>query len=229
MIIANWKMNLTLDQAIKNCKILSKSKESTNLLISPSTAYIAYLKKNYSKLNFCAQDVSLKADFGAYTGENSAKLFKELGLSHSIVGHSERRNNFNETNDQVKIKAINCIENNIVPIICVGETLQQRKNNSYKDFLAKQLSAFSGLNYLKTIIAYEPLWSIGKNITASAAEIAEIAALFKNLDSKSQLLYGGSVNSKNCREILAIEGISGLLVGSASLDAEELLKILTFY
>lgn len=227
MIIANWKMNLTLEEADEICKRLS-SNSSRLLIIAVPTPYIAYLKAKYENLNFCAQDVSIKNDFGSYTGENSAKFFKSFGINYSIIGHSERRNLFGENNETIRQKLLNCISNDITPILCIGESLEIRKSGYYKEFLIRQLEECVGdiISHVSIIIAYEPVWAIGTKVIPSVNEISEIFDLIRNLDYKTQLVYGGSVNSENCKKLLEISNISGLLVGAASLDAEELLKIL---
>lgn len=220
LIIANWKMNLTFLEARF---FAERMPHYPNLIIAPPTPYLGYLAHNH-QFTFCAQDVSIYNDFGSYTGENSAKFFKSCMVNYAIVGHTERRKMCGETNIIVQTKAQNCIDNDITPIICIGETLDTRQDNKYIEFLTKQLK--QSLPDGEVIIAYEPIWSIGTGIVPSIFQIREIIDLIRSLDSKARVVYGGSVNSKNCRNILNIQDISGLLVGSASLNQDELVKIL---
>jgi triosephosphate isomerase len=230
MIIANWKMNLTLKQASEVCKFLFEHSFTKQLLIAPPTPYIAYLKAQFSTLNFCAQDASIKNEFGSYTGENSAKFLKSCEVNYAIIGHSERRNLFGETNESVRIKAQNCLDNEITPIICIGEPLEARKNNKYKDFLLEQLSESLPKINNKIVLAYEPIWSIGTGAIPTQHQISEIFELirktYSNIDYKMHLVYGGSVSWENCEDLLEIPNISGLLVGGASLKKDELFKML---
>ena len=135
LIIANWKMNLTFKEASNLTRFLSEHNNCHKLIIAPPTPYIAYLAQNYQQLRFCAQDVSVKNAFGSYTGESSAKFFKSCGVNYSLIGHSERRTLFGETNQIVRKKAEVCIENQITPIICIGESEALRNSGNYKEFL----------------------------------------------------------------------------------------------
>lgn len=231
LIITNWKMNLTFNEASDLSKSISSHEDHHRLVIAPPTPYIAYLSQIYRKLNFCAQDVSTRGAFGPYTGENSAKCFKSCNVSYSLIGHSERRSLFGESNATVRRKAEICLENKIIPIICIGETEKERQSQNYKEFLLKQLNESVPETEKPIIIAYEPVWAIGTNITPSTDEINEVTELIKNNEqtmiAKSlQIVYGGSVNSKNYKSITTIKNINGVLVGGASLDKEELFKML---
>lgn len=226
LIIANWKMNLTFNEAIFLATSLTEQSFSRQLIIAPPAPYIGYLKAHFEQIDFCAQDVSSKNEFGSYTGENTAKFFKSCGVNYAIIGHSERRNLCKEDDDIVRVKAQNCLDNDITPIICIGEPLEIRQNKSYPEFLLNQLKQSAPQTDKEIIIAYEPLWSIGTGVVPTIEEISEVFALIRGLEKKIKLVYGGSVNSKNCEELLKISGISGLLVGGASLNKEELFKIL---
>ena len=160
-------------------------------------------------------------------------MLNDIGCQFCLVGHSERRTIFNETNNEVSIKATNSLKNNICPIICVGETLQQKKDNQTKEILSKQISESMNddSNNDNTIIAYEPVWAIGSGITPSLDEIDEIHNFIKNEIrgyENYKILYGGSVKSANSNEILNLDSVDGLLIGGASLNVDEFNKILSF-
>lgn len=232
LIIANWKMNFTLDEALNFIEQLPNSDDNADLMIAPPLAFLSHLKHQFSALEFIAQDVSIQSGNGSFTGENSAKLIASCGVKYSILGHSERRINFHETNHTIRRKVKNCMQAGITPIICVGETLEARKNNNYQEYILEQIRESIPEECKECIIAYEPVWAIGTGITPTNEEISKIAKLIKEnsastaLAKRARLVYGGSASGKNCREILEIEHISGLLIGSSSLDIEEFKKIL---
>jgi triosephosphate isomerase len=232
IIIANWKMNLTLEEAYTKAKLLDSRNYSAQLLLAPPAPYLAHLTQNFKNINFCAQDLSAFSGFGAYTGEYSAEMIKSCNVNYAIIGHSERRNSIGEHSNFIKQKVLNCIEAQIIPIICVGETLEARKNNNYKEFIAEQINQSIPENAHSIIIAYEPFWAIGSGLVPTIEEISEIFEFIKSSEDISivaknaQLVYGGSVSSKNYKEILAIAGNNGIILGSASLNDDELNLIL---
>lgn len=237
IFIANWKMNLLLDDAFAliNQMINSIKDESDleNIIIAPPLPYISILSKNYPQIKFAAQDVSFYKNFGSHTGEVSAKMIKNVGSSYTIIGHSERRANSSEANQIVKTKLENSIEAGITPILCVGESLESRKQKNHLNFIEDQLIKSLGnvQNIEHLIIAYEPVWAIGTKIIPTIAEIEEVVGKIKDIVGRSpvakniDLVYGGSVNSTNHQDILSAKDISGVLVGSASLDAKELVNM----
>jgi triosephosphate isomerase len=169
---------------------------------------------------------------GAYTGDVSASMLYDIGCQFCIVGHSERRTIFNETNNEISLKATNSLKNNIHPIICVGETLQQKKDKQTKEILSKQISESinEDSNNNNTIIAYEPIWAIGSGLIPSLDEIDEIHNFIKNEIQgyeNYKILYGGSVKSANSKKILNLDNVDGLLIGGASLNVDEFKKILS--
>ena len=175
------------------------------IIICPPFPYIKHLNIDYVFKG--AQDCSFYLN-GAYTGEISSKILKELDCQFCIVGHSERRNLFNENNEIVSQKAINCFKDKIIPILCVGETFGQKKNHKTKEILIEQVknSIPKETNNSNLIIAYEPIWAIGTGLTPTLKEIDEIHGFIKNDISgfnNYKVLYGGSVKSSNCKEILA--------------------------
>ena len=232
IIIANWKMNLTLKEAILKAEQLEKRNYSSQLLLAPPALYLGHLASILKKTALCAQDVSLASGQGAYTGENSSDMIKSCSINHALIGHSERRTVFKESNSIVKTKVANCLNSGVMPIICIGENLETRQNNNYKEFLVQQLTESIPDNAHNIIIGYEPVWAIGSGIIPTPEEIAEVFELIKTdknismVAKNAQLVYGGSVNSKNYKEILAVPGNSGLILGSASLKEDELNTIL---
>jgi triosephosphate isomerase len=232
IIIANWKMNLNLDDAFSKTSALNKRNSSAQFILAPPTPYLAYLAKNCKKTSFCAQDVSDISGYGAYTGESSANIIKSCDVNYAIIGHSEKRTIMKDSNMTVRKKAENCIKAGITPIICIGETLESRKNNNYREFILEQISESIPDNATNIIIAYEPIWAIGTGILPTTEELSDIFDFIKNNSAISQvarnaqLVYGGSVNSRNYKEIISIKGVSGVLIGGASLDDDELNSIL---
>lgn len=232
IIIANWKMNLNLNEAFSKADSLNKRNSSVQFILAPPTPYLAHFTQNFTRTTFCAQDVSSISGYGAYTGETSADIIKSCGINYAIIGHSEKRTTMKDSNLTVRKKVESCIKAGIKPIICVGESLETRKNNNYKDFILEQITESIPENANNIMIAYEPIWAIGTGITPTQEELTEIFDFIKNdsaisqVAKNAQLVYGGSVNSRNYKEILAIEGVSGLLIGGASLDDDELNLIL---
>lgn len=231
-IIANWKMNPNFNEAIALAKEIEKIKHGHNFLLATPSAYLAYFKNNFN-FNISAQDVSIFNEFGAYTGETSADLIKSFGINYSIIGHSERRSLMFETNKIVRKKIENCINANITPIVCVGETLESRQNNTFKELLLEQINSIPE-NAGNIILAYEPFWAIGSGIIPTIDEIKQVTEFIKTNDKVSivaknaQLVYGGSVSCKNFNQIIDIPEINGVLIGSASLKIDELKTILNY-
>ena len=172
-----------------------------------------------------AQNVS-EHDNGAYTGDISAQMLRDTGAQYVIVGHSERRLYHNETNEMVRAKATAAIKQGIVPIICVGETLDE-KNAGHTVAVIKKMLRESIPESGEYIIAYEPRWAIGTGLTPTESEIVTAAkAVFDALPQPMPILYGGSVNATNARDIVSIPYIDGLLIGGASLKSETFIPII---
>ncbi len=239
IIAANWKMNGSINfiseflNDLDNLAFNNIHDQSKCIIICPPFTY-SYLIANKLKKNcyIGGQNCSLFLE-GAYTGDISASMLYDIGCQFCIVGHSERRTIFNETNNEVSMKATNSLKNNIHPIICVGETLQQKKDNQTKEILSKQIreSINDDSNNNNTIIAYEPIWAIGSGLTPSLNEIDEIHNFIKNEIQgyeNYKILYGGSVKSANSKEILNLDSVDGVLIGGASLNVDEFSKILSF-
>lgn len=190
-----------------------------------------------SKINVGAQTMHFEKN-GAFTGEVSPVMLQDVGVSHVIIGHSERREYFNETDETVNKKVIAAHEHHLIPIVCVGETLEQRDASETLSHIENQVvAALQNLTVeqLKaTVIAYEPIWAIGTGKTASSEDANEVCAHIRSVVSKIasvevaaqvSILYGGSVNPENIEELLATSDIDGALVGGASLEAESFKKL----
>tara|TARA_Y100001970_G_scaffold22296_1_gene25788 strand:- start:100 stop:825 length:726 start_codon:yes stop_codon:yes gene_type:complete len=232
IIIANWKLNGSIQFAknyIKNIDFVSSNDEK-NLIVCPPVPLIPYLKSD--KFYIGAQDTSIY-NLGAFTGEISSKLLKEVGCDFSLVAHSERRKIFNENKDDILDKIENLISSNIIPIFCIGENLQQRKENLTKEILKDQIlsSLPSKIDQNKIIIAYEPVWSIGTGLIPKIEEILEIHYFIKNDIFKNfnlKIVYGGSVKADNYKSIIDERLVDGLLVGGASINLDEFNQIIKF-
>lgn len=165
---------------------------------------------------------------GSFTGDISAEMLKKIGCNYVILGHSERRAGHFESDEIVAKKIRSALAQNLIPIICCGENKETRDRGEHLEFVRKQLSALpQDLNFEKLIIAYEPIWSIGTGDIPTTAQISEMMQFIKRTINKECFtLYGGSVTSQNSKEILSSPGVDGLLIGKASLDAEEFVKII---
>ncbi len=219
IIVANWKMNGNIDFARDAIININEIESENDIILCPPTALL-YLFENF-RYNVGAQNCFYE-ESGAFTGETSPKLIKELGCKYVLLGHSERRTIFNEDNDIVFKKWEAAIANNLIPIFCIGEKSEDRQK--WKDVLSFQLKKFLNINLHKTIFAYEPIWSIGTGKVPSLDEIETVAKFIKT-QIKAPLLYGGSVNISNSSQILECKNVDGLLIGGASLKVEEFKKI----
>ncbi|MDR0968035.1 MAG: triose-phosphate isomerase [Holosporaceae bacterium] len=222
IIVANWKMNGTVafaDRFIEEINLV----DSKNLaVVCPPAALIGRFRDFRYKIG--AQNCFSENE-GAFTGENSPKLLKEIGCEYVIVGHSERRAIFGETDESVFKKWKAAIENRLTPIVCVGEKANEREN--WREILSGQLKLFLNETLSETIFAYEPVWSIGTGVIPTKESIETVFEFLKELlGNQTRLLYGGSVNSQNAEQILNCKNVSGLLIGGASLKIDEFKKIM---
>ena len=232
IIVANWKLNGSNDFLEAYFEELDSKNLSLNVcgVICPPTAYIQNCYSKLHSLYLGAQDCS-KFKEGAYTGEISASMLKENNCIFCIVGHSERRQVFKENNEDIKIKAAQLLDEKIIPIICIGETLEQKKMHKTHEVLKEQVIYSLPPNSSKesVVIAYEPIWAIGTGMTPTLDEINNIHKYLKK-DIKEiegyKLLYGGSVNPKNASDIMNLKYVDGVLVGGASLKADQFSQIL---
>ena len=246
IIIGNWKLNLDHLEAIQlfqklNYSLNTDIDEKISIVVAPSHTSLRSIQTiiDADKLNIflSSQDVSMFND-GAYTGEVSAHQLAKLNISYCIVGHSERRQHFNETDEFVNVKVNNLINKEITPIICFGESNDQRADGNYMEFLFNQIeNSTKGLRKDKVdeiIFAYEPIWAIGTGQNASLQDIVEVISKVKEFISKKsffneekiKFIYGGSVSPDNSNEILNSKIIDGALVGGASLDVDKFIKII---
>lgn len=246
IIIGNWKLNLDHLEAIQllqkiNYSLPENIEDKIEIILSPSFTSIRSLQTVISsdklKIKLSSQNVSQFAS-GAYTGEVSATQLKKLEIDYGIVGHSERRTLFNEIDLVINDKVNRLIENDIVPVFCFGEPIEERKSGSYFNFIENQIN--EGLKGLrkdkvnKLVFAYEPIWAIGTGEVASLENIVEVLVFVKNIISKKpffnedniKFIYGGSVSPDNAQEILNSKIIDGVLVGGASLDATKFVDII---
>ena len=242
---ANWKMNLTILEAetllsdiIKGVPTLNENQYAVFAVPAP---YLQFTQNKVAGINHlctAAQNISDKKS-GAYTGETSVGMLQSLQVDHAIIGHSERREYFNESNQILADKVRICLDHSITPIFCCGEALPIREQETQNDFVAKQLeeSLFKlpAEDVLKVVIAYEPIWAIGTGKTASSAQAQEMHAFIRShLASKYgqevadqiSILYGGSVKGNNAAELFNQPDVDGGLVGGASLIAGEFLQII---
>lgn len=237
---ANWKMNLTISQAEQLVKDLLELPHQMNpdqcVILAvpfPYLAQIQTLLKDKRGVAVAAQNCSNKRS-GAYTGEVSVEMLCSLEIRHVIIGHSERREYFNETNATLAEKIDMALENHVTPIFCCGEPLQVRESGLQNDLVGMQLreSLFhvNGEQLKRVVIAYEPVWAIGTGKTASSAQAQEMHDFIRSEISKKYgqeiagvipILYGGSVKGTNAKEIFSQPDIDGGLVGGASLNANE--------
>ena len=244
VIAGNWKMNMLPDETIKMIEELAplvEGAQSEVILCVPFTdLFYALLTAQNTNIKIGAQNMHWEEN-GAYTGEVSAKMLKSIGVEYVILGHSERRQYFNETDETVNKKLKKAFEVGLNPIICVGETLEEREAEKANEIVTNQIrKAFEGITNVqatKTIIAYEPIWAIGTGKTATAEDAnnmicnirQEMSNLYGQMTAQRVIIqYGGSVKASNCKELFSTSDIDGALVGGASLNADEFAKIVNY-
>lgn len=241
IIAGNWKMNKTRTEAITFFEELNSLVENpkAEVIIAAPYTLLETADKYKGFVKISAENMN-EHDKGAYTGEISADMLKDLNIYHTLIGHSERRTYYNETDETVNLKTLQALKNNITPIVCIGETLEERESGKTNEVLYTQLT--KGLKDVsledstKLVIAYEPVWAIGTGKTASD-EMAQDAhsyvrkvlkELFGDKAEKISILYGGSMNDKNAEGLLAQKDIDGGLIGGASLTASTFATIIKF-
>lgn len=244
VIAGNWKMNMLPNEAISmitNLAPLVKDSDVEVVLCVPYTdLFYSLLTAQGTNIKIGAQNMHFE-EKGAYTGEISAKMLKSIGVEYVIIGHSERRQYFAETDETVNKKIKTAFANNLKPIVCVGETLDQREQGIAFDVIQEQtkkaLEGLSNEEVQKTIIAYEPIWAIGTGKTATKEDandaikkirekIAEIYG--QNIAEGVIIQYGGSMKPENAKDLLTMSDIDGGLIGGASLKAESFAKIVNY-
>ncbi len=241
IIAGNWKMNKTPAEAsafIKQLKVIIKGGKNEVVCAVPFVAIpTALTAARGSRIKIAAQNMHFE-DKGAYTGEVSGSMLKEMGVSYVIIGHSERREYFGETDTTVNKKVKAAYGYGLKPIVCVGETLDQRDAGLTAELVRYQVkAAFVGVTaeqMKKTVIAYEPIWAIGTGRTATAEQAEEVCSIIrktvremygKRVSSRVRIQYGGSVKASNAKELFSMEDIDGGLVGGASLKLDEFAAI----
>lgn len=233
LVVGNQKAYLKRDEVLDFIE-KTKNYDCSETIICPSSVYLdLYLDK--SNYIVGSQDVS-ERPLGATTGEISAEQLNSIGVAYSIVGHSERRKDQHETSPMLVNKINRLFQNDITPILCIGETKEEKENNVTKDVVGKQImEVFEELDPMKLekiIIAYEPIWSIGTGLIPTNEEIEDTIAYIKDLivdkyDKRVAVLYGGSVNKGNIDELNKIDLVDGYLIGGASTKVEEFLYIMS--
>ena len=244
IVAGNWKMNLNREEGIKLVEeviSLVSSDNNVEVVFSPSFLYLHKVNKmcaNDNLLQTASQNISHN-DSGAFTGEVSAQMVNSLNVKYTILGHSERREYFNETNIELKQKVDLSLKNNLEIIFCCGESLNQRESGVHFDWIKQQLTEsvfhLTEKEFEKVVIAYEPIWAIGTGVTASSDQAEEIHQFVRNVIAEkyneniaenTSILYGGSCNPTNAKDLFSKKNIDGGLIGGASLNAENFTRII---
>lgn len=244
IIAGNWKMHLSIKEGVQfvaDIKEAVKDTEVEVVLCAPFT-FLKDLKAatEGTNIKIAAQNMHYEK-FGAFTGEISADMLKEIGVDYVVIGHSERRQYFNETDESVNKKVAAALAAGILPIMCIGETLEEREANQTKDVCRTQtvegLKGISAEDMKKVVIAYEPVWAIGTGRTASAQDANDVIAYIRSIveelysdeiSEEVRIQYGGSVKPENVEEIMNEADIDGALVGGASIKADSFIQLVNF-
>ena len=241
IVAGNWKMNTDLDQAIgltQQIRLSNYNKNATLIIIPPFPFLYSIVETtNNSVIQVGAQNCS-KHKNGAYTGEVSAEMLHSVGVKYVLVGHSERRTYFKETNQELVGKINECLSNQLIPIYCCGEQLEDRNSENHFEVVKSQLSEalfhLSAEQMKGVVIAYEPVWAIGTGVTASPEQAQEIHQYIRQFIAKKfgdtiansiSILYGGSCNAANAKELFVLPDVDGGLIGGASLKAVDFVAI----
>jgi triosephosphate isomerase len=247
LIAGNWKMNLGLEEATRLIKGIAegiKDMEGVEVLVAPPFTSLAAVKEVIGKspIFLAAQNMHWEKN-GAFTGEISPQMLVEAGCSHVILGHSERRSLFKESNEMINLKVNAAITAGLIPIICIGETLEERDGGNTFDVVKEQLAGSlksltdAGEMPNTTILAYEPVWAIGTGRTATPDQAQEVhhfirgwinEAFDRDSADSTRILYGGSVKPDNAKDLMARPDIDGALVGGASLKVDSFMGIIRF-
>ena len=244
IIAGNWKMNLDkIDSINLTSKILKNTEQEKDkkIILSPPFIYLEQLVTDCSEredILIAAQNCSENGN-GAYTGEVSAQMIKSIGVDYVIIGHSERRQYFNESHEVLNNKLSQALSNNLKVIFCCGENINQRDNNEFLDVINNQLSStvfnLSAIDFSKIIIAYEPIWAIGTGKNATSEQAQEMHNYIRTIVSEKygneaannvSILYGGSCKPSNAKSIFSQIDIDGGLIGGASLKSDDFISII---
>jgi len=244
IIAGNWKLNNTINDGIELVKAihfgLGNCPPDSEIIVAPPFTAISkvadFLQDSFIKV--AAQNIFWE-EAGAFTGEISGQMLKDAGADYVIIGHSERRQYFHETDETVNKKVKAAIRNELIPIVCVGETLSQRESHQVQEIITHQtLEGLKDLTQAEVsalVIAYEPVWAIGTGKTATTLQAEEVHIMIRGLIAmqfgqdaadKIRIIYGGSVKASNSKELLAVPDIDGALIGGASLKASEFIEII---
>ena len=243
VIAGNWKMNMLPNEAISFIEqitpLVKDTKNEVILCVPYTDLFYSLLTAQNTNIKIGAQNMHWE-EKGAYTGEVSGQMLKSIGVEYVIIGHSERRQYFAETDETVNKKVKSALDNDLKPIICVGETLEQRENGTAEEVITKQtMLALEGLSkeqIANVILAYEPIWAIGTGKTATSEDANnsikwvrnKVEELYgKEVANEMIILYGGSVKAENAKELFSTTDIDGGLVGGASLKVDEFSKIVS--
>lgn len=237
LIVANWKMNGDLNKINADLSYYANhpSTNKSNVVLALPYLYIVWARHillNNSNIKIAAQDLSHYKDCGAYTGKINGSMLKDAGVNYVLVGHSERRTLLGENGIILMHKLSNAFESNVIPVLCVGESMNSREAGDYLDYIEQQLAGLIELPQIKDmIVAYEPCWAIGTGHVPTTDQIREVVDFIhsymqKNFPyAKIPVLYGGSVTSQNAQEILSVPNVNGVLVGGASLKTADFTAI----
>ncbi|MCM3585122.1 triose-phosphate isomerase [Mesobacillus maritimus] len=243
IIAGNWKMHKTLSEAkkfIEDVNGLVPSADKVESVVCAPALFLGQLVEaaNNHDLKIGAQNMHFE-ESGAFTGEVSPKALEDIGVNYVIIGHSERREMFNETDESVNKKTLAAFKYNLVPIVCCGETLEQRENGETNELVGTQVKkALEGLTEeqaKQTVIAYEPIWAIGTGKSSTAEDANEVCAYIRKVVAEQfspevaeavRIQYGGSVKPANIKEYMSQPDIDGALVGGASLETDSFLQLL---
>lgn len=228
-VIANWKMHFSLTEAEAAARQIADltAGSPVKVGIAPPFPFLKTVRDAApGRVMVGAQDVFWE-EKGAFTGEVSAPMLRSLGVDFVIIGHSERRKHFGETDESVNRKLLAVLSAGLKPLVCVGETLEEREAGKAEDVVRRQLEkGLAGANG-ELLLAYEPVWAIGTGVNATPEQASEMHAFIKSLVGDVPVLYGGSVTPDNAGELAAAEGIDGFLVGGASLSPEKFCRIVS--
>ena len=236
IVAANWKMNMTINEGLVLIDNILKdsSPEKSQIIFFPASIALKSISDRLLNTGYKVGVQNIHHEqSGAYTGEISAQMIKQLDVQYAIIGHSERRQYFMETDEQVNRKIHNAIAENLIPVVCIGETLEERESGETSAVLKKQLdSAFDDVDRnANLIVAYEPVWAIGTGKSATSSQVDKThrfinETLNEFFEIPPPLLYGGSANAANAKELFEINNVDGFLVGGASLNSESFCQII---
>lgn len=248
IVAGNWKMNKTLQEGIDLAKAVNELVSKNNIgdvqvILAPPFIHLTEVVKavNKQKIGIGAQNCSSEVS-GAFTGEVAANMIKSAGVDYVILGHSERRSYFNETNEILNKKVKLALANNLIPFYCCGEALDDRESGNYFNVIKSQIEEglfnLTAEEFSKIIVAYEPVWAIGTGLNATTDQAQEIhkyirgmieAKYGKQIADNTTILYGGSCKASNAKELFSNPDVDGGLIGGAALKAEDFFGIITAF